>query len=148
MLADILAAFRAPEPSRLTHEDSRLALTALLVRVARADHDYAEAERAMIQKLLMERYGLSTDAATPLRAEAEDLEAKAPDTVRFTRVVKETVPYEHRETVVEALWSVVLADDRRDHNEDGFMRLVVSLLGVNDRDSGIARQRVQDRMSK
>ncbi len=148
MLADILAAFRAPAPDRLTHEDARLALTALLVRVARADHDYAAAERQMILQVLMERYGLSQQAATALRTEAEDLEAQAPDTVRFTRVVKETVPYEHRETVIEALWSVVLADDRRDHDEDGFMRLVVSLLGINDRDSGFARQRVQNRLSK
>lgn len=148
MFADILAAFRAPAPGRLTHEDARVALTALLVRVARADHDYAAAERQMILQVLMERYGLSEQAATALRSEAEDLEAQAPDTVRFTRVVKETVPYEHRETVVEALWSVVLADDRRDHDEDGFMRLVVSLLGVNDRDSGFARQRVQNKLSK
>ncbi len=96
----------------------------------------------------MERYGLSESDAAALRSEAEDLESRAPDTVRFTRVVKETVPYEHRETVVEALWSVVLADDRRDHDEDGFMRLVVSLLGINDRDSGLARQRVQARLSK
>lgn len=148
MLADILAAFRAPAPDRLTNDDARLALTSLLVRVARADHDYAEAERRIILRLLMERYGLSEAAATALRAEAEDLESQAPDTVRFTRVVKETVPYEHRETVIEALWTVVLADDRRDHDEDGFMRLVVSLLGISDRDSGLARQRVQARLSK
>ena len=148
MLSDILAAFRAPAPDRLTNDDARLALTALLVRVARADHEYDQAERQVILRLLMERYGLSESDAAALRSEAEDLESRAPDTVRFTRVVKETVPYEHRETVVEALWSVVLADDRRDHDEDGFMRLVVSLLGINDRDSGLARQRVQARLSK
>lgn len=148
MLSDILAAFRAPAPDRLTNDDARLALTALLVRVARADHDYDQSERQVILRLLMERYGLSESDAAALRSEAEDLESRAPDTVRFTRVVKETVPYEHRETVVEALWSVVLADDRRDHDEDGFMRLVVSLLGINDRDSGLARQRVQARLSK
>jgi len=148
MFSDILAAFRAPAPPRLTHEDARLALTALLVRVARSDQDYAESERRKILELLMQRYSLTEDAALALRTEAEDLESQAPDTVRFTRVVKETVPYEHRETVVEALWSVVLADNRRDHDEDGFMRLVVSLLGVNDRDSGLARQRVQAKLSK
>jgi uncharacterized tellurite resistance protein B-like protein len=148
MFADILAAFRAPEPKRLTHEDSRLALTALLVRVARIDQDYSEVERQMILQLLMNRYNLAEDAARALREEAEKLEKDAPDTVRFTRVVKDTVPYEHRETVVEALWAVVLADNQRDHDEDGFMRLVVSLLGVNDRDSGLARQRVATKLAK
>ena len=75
MLADILAAFRAPAPDRLTNDDARLALTALLVRVARADNDYAEAERRMILQLLMERYALSEDDAIALRTEAEDLDS-------------------------------------------------------------------------
>ncbi|MDH5798542.1 MAG: TerB family tellurite resistance protein, partial [Paracoccaceae bacterium] len=52
-------------------------------------------------------------------------------------------PYEDRLGVIEALWSVVLADGRRDHEEDALLRLVSNLLGVNDRDSALARQRVQ-----
>ena len=39
-----------------------------------------------------------------------------------------------------ALWQVVLADGERDHEEDALMRLLASLLGVNDRDSAIARK--------
>ncbi len=42
---------------------------------------------------------------------------------------------------MRALWQVVLADGERDHEEDALMRLLASLLGVNDRDSAIARQR-------
>ncbi len=38
------------------------------------------------------------------------------------------------------LWQVVLADGTRDQEEDALMRLLASLLGVNDRDSAIARQ--------
>ena len=73
--------------------------------------------------------------------QGEELEVNAPDNVRFTRVIKEAVPDEDRAGVVEALWSVVLSDGRRDDDENGFMRLVASLLGVNDRDSAFARQR-------
>ena len=71
---------------------------------------------------------------------AEALEAEAPDTVRFTRAIKEEVPYEERFNVVRALWQVVLADGARDAEEDALMRLLASLLGVNDRDSALARQ--------
>ena len=46
---------------------------------------------------------------------------------------------------VEALWDVVLADGRRDDDEDALMRQIAPLLGVNDRDSNMARRRVEDR---
>jgi uncharacterized tellurite resistance protein B-like protein len=90
----------------------------------------------------MNRYDLSEDDAIAMRAEAEELEIQAPDTVRFTKTLKEAVPYEDRKEVIQALWSVVLADDTRDADENSFMRLVANLLGVNDRDSNIERLRV------
>ncbi len=74
--------------------------------------------------------------------EAEALEAEAPDTVRFTRAIKNAVPYEHRRGVVEALWDVVLADGARAQEEDALVRMVSNLLGVSDRDSALARQAV------
>jgi len=45
--------------------------------------------------------------------------------------------------VIGALWQVALADGDRDTQEDTLMRMVANLLGVTDRDSNIARQRVQ-----
>ncbi|MCR9113843.1 MAG: TerB family tellurite resistance protein, partial [Rhodobacteraceae bacterium] len=77
-----------------------------------------------------------------LRAKAERLEEEAPDTVRFTRAIKEAVIYDDRLGVVEALWQVALADGERDAGEDALIRLAANLLGVNDRDSALARQKV------
>ena len=96
----------------------------------------------MITNVLKTRYLLSDADARNLKENAEALEERAPDTVRFTKIVKNAVPYEDRIGVVEALWRVALADGSRDYEEDGFIRLVVKLLGVNDRDSGLARQKV------
>ena len=70
------------------------------------------------------------------------LESEAPDTVRFTRAIKEAVPYEERLGVIEALWQVVMADGQRDPEEDALLRLTASLLGVTDQDSNAARLRV------
>ncbi|ETX30045.1 TerB family tellurite resistance protein [Roseivivax isoporae] len=143
MFADFLSRLVAPNPRPLPDADARLALTALLVRVARSDGDYDAAERARIDRIAAARYGLSPEDAETLRGDAEALEAEAPDTVRFTRAIKDAVDYEHRTAVIEALWSVVLADGVRDPEEDSLLRLVSSLLGVSDRDSALARQRVQ-----
>lgn len=143
MFADLLRRLAAPEPERLPEPDARLALAALLVRVARSDGDYAEVERDRIDRVLARRHGLSPFEAARLRGEAEGLEADAPDTVRFTRAIKDGVALEDRVGVLEAMWAVVLADGDRDEEEDGLLRLVANLLGINDRDSALARQRVE-----
>ena len=119
---------------------ARQAMAAVMVRIAKSDDDYAVAECERIDAVLSVLYDLSKAEATSLRLQAEVLEADAPDTVRFTRAIKNAVPYDDRFDVVRALWQVVLADGARDHEEDALMRLLASLLGVNDRDSAIARQ--------
>ena len=116
------------------------AMAALMVRIAKSDDDFAIAECERIEAILSILYGLSLVEASSLRSKAETLEADAPDTVRFTRAIKDAIPYEGRFDVVRALWQVVLADGERDHEEDALMRLLASLLGVNDRDSAIARK--------
>ncbi|MEX5727005.1 putative tellurite resistance protein B-like protein [Rhodovulum iodosum] len=145
MFADFLSRLTAPDPALLPDPDARLALGALLVRIAHSDGEYAHEEAERIERILAARYGLSPFEATDLRRRSEALEGEAPDTVRFTRAIKDAVAYEEREGVVEALWDVVLADGIRDEEEDGLLRLVAKLLGVNDRDSALARQRVEAR---
>lgn len=133
-----------PAPTRLPAPDEQLALAALLVRVARADGFASGAELARIDRILASRYQLPAEAALALRREAETAETLAPDTVRFTRALKEAVPLESRTALAEALWAVALADGHRDAEEDRLLRLVVSLLGLSDVDSAIARRKAQN----
>lgn len=132
-----------PAPTRLPPPDAQLALAALLVRVARADGHASPGELARIDRILAARYRLSPAAARDLRTEAETAEQLAPDTVRFTRALKDAVPLEDRKSLVEALWRVALADGARDAEEDRLLRLVANLLGLNDVDNALARQRAQ-----
>ena len=87
----------------------------------------------------MARYGLDPAGAARIRADAEIAEAGAQDTVQFTRLIKEAVPYEERTGVVEALWRIAAADGIN-ADEHGLMRLVAGLLGVL-RTAALARQR-------
>ena len=143
MFGQFLSNLLAFDPQLLPGEDCRLALAALLVRVARADRTYSEAEMDRITRILQTRYGLGPFEASALRAQAEMLEEQAPDTVRFTRAIKDAVPLEERMGVIEALWAVALADGKRDDDEDALLRLIAPLLGINDRDSNLARLKVQ-----
>ena len=145
MIGGFLDRLLGTAPEAPSDEDARLALAALMVRIARADNNYETVEKERIDALLRTRYGLGQDDAQALRAEAEEVEAEAPDTVRFTRAIKDSVPYGEREGVIEALWEIVLADGVRDHEEDALLRLVAPMLGVTDQDSAHARRRIEAR---
>ena len=144
MFADLLRRLTAPAPDQMPDTDARLALGALLVRLARTDGDYAPEEKARIDRILAERYGLADPAA--LRAQCEELEAEAPDTVRFTRAIKAAVPYVDRRAVIVSMWEIVLADGVRDEDENSMMRLVAPMLGVEDQDSNAARIAIENRL--
>jgi uncharacterized tellurite resistance protein B-like protein len=142
MFADFLRRLTAPSSAPLPDADARIALCALLVRVAKADARYTVEEIRRIDRILATRYGLDPVQAARLRGQAEDLEHQAPDTVRFTRAIKDAVPYEERLAVIEALWDVVLADGEREDHEMALLRLVAPMLGISDQDSAEARRRV------
>jgi uncharacterized tellurite resistance protein B-like protein len=141
MFEAILRRLLSPQPQPLPAPDAALALAALLVRVARTDGLYAAEEVERIDRTLMDHLSLGPFEAAKLRAEAEGLEAEAPDTVRFTRALKEATAIEDRSRLMQALWSVALSDGRRDAEEDRLMRLASSLLGLTDVESALARQR-------
>jgi uncharacterized tellurite resistance protein B-like protein len=69
MFADLLRRLTDPAPAPLADTDARLALGALLVRLARSDGDYAAIEVARIDAILSARYGLSDPS--DLRADCE-----------------------------------------------------------------------------
>ncbi len=141
MIANLLKRLKAdPTPDPLESDDARLALAALLVRLARIDHDYADSEKSLIDQICAQRYALSIDEARTLRQEAEEIEATVGDTVHLTRLIKDAVPYVDRFALAVDLWRIVLADGTRDHAENSFLRLTVKLIGVNDVNSALARQ--------
>lgn len=149
MLSDLLRRMLGPHTSApLPADDAQLALAALLVRIARADGHYGDPERQRIGRILTARYGLAPFDMARLLTDAEVAEEAAPDTVRFTRILKDSVAYEERSGVVETLWEVALADGTRDQEEDAILRLAANLLGINDRDSALARQRVEARLAR
>lgn len=150
MFKDLLTRLmgEAPARSQLDGEEAELAIAALLVRVARADDHYDQAERQRIDRVLARRRGLSPAEAAARRAEAEALEAEAADTVRFTRQIKDRIGLEDRTGVLAAMWEVAYADSDRDMDEESLIRLVAGLLGIPDRESAQIRQQVLERMGQ
>lgn len=143
MFADFLKRLTAPAPAPMPDTDARIALGALLVRIAKSDGRYDVTEVARIDRILGHRYALNPIEAAKLRATCEGLEHEAPDTVRFTRAIKDAVAYDDRIAVVGALWEIVLADGERSDDEMALLRLVAPLLGVSDVDSALIRKKIE-----
>ena len=73
---------------------------------------------------------------------AAKLESQSNDNIQFTKIIKESVAYEDRFSLLKDCWLLVMADGTRSYEEDGFMRLFCSLLGLSDKDSALARQSI------
>lgn len=125
------------------HNDERVALTALLIKIAKSDYDYSSLEKSSIKIILKKRFSISELEVTDLITKAELLEDESSDSVRFTKVIKEFVPLENRNEIIEIFWELVLVDGIREDDENSLLRILGSLLGVNDRDVAFARQNVQ-----
>lgn len=139
MLNRLLKSFAAAKPEPLPEPDEKLALGALMVRVAMSDQSYELAEISRIDQLLAQRYGLKPIEAAKMRAICERLERQAPATDRFARVIREAVSIDARLDALEALWEIVLADGDVQAPELEVLNTAREALGLSEADSDSAR---------
>ncbi len=143
LLHRLIHAFDAPEPPPLPEPDEKLALGALMVRVALSDHSYKFSEVHRIDLLLRRLYGLGPIEAAKMRAMSERLEREAPDTEEFGDILRKTISFAARIDALEALWEVVLADGMRKWQEIEVLDRVRDTLGLSPEDSDAARARAE-----
>ena len=117
-----------------------LALTAIFIRIAKLDGSFDINEREKIKELVKKRFEFNDEKTENVLNMAARLEAQANDNVQFIKVIKESIAYEERFNLLKDTWILVMADGKRTYEEDGFMRLFCSLLGLSDKDSALARQ--------
>ena len=75
----------ATESEPVAEEDARAAIAAVLVMAARADDDYAEDEKKIIDSVLTSRFKLTADEAVKLREDITECSARADDGGRSER---------------------------------------------------------------
>lgn len=112
---------------------SRLAVAALLVEIARADHEVAPAERSSIRRMLAAAYGLDPGSAGELLARAERAVEESVSLYEFTRRLNDELSPDEKANAVEMLWRVAFADGRIDRYEEHLVRKAADLLYVPHR---------------
>jgi uncharacterized tellurite resistance protein B-like protein len=133
-------------PAKLSGDDKRLAMGALLVEAAFMDRVYDAAEQDLVRDILLRKFGLNDDEVDELMSDALAAQEKASDLVRFTKVIKDRCDESERVEFLELLWEVAYVDGRLDAFEDNLIRRIGGLLYVSDRQRGEARQRVLRRL--
>jgi uncharacterized tellurite resistance protein B-like protein len=142
-LIDLFAA-KSAAPSAV--DDAPFAVAGLLVEAARSDDHYTIIERKLIDRALIREFNVAPENAAAIRVRAETAQADAADIYKFTKTAKNFTP-EQKIALVEALWRVILSDGHKSDWEDALVRRVCGLVYVSDRDSGLARQRVESELA-
>lgn len=140
----ILQAFSHPEPAPLPAPDAKLALGALMVRIAKSDASYRVEEIQRIDRILARANHIGPIEAARMRATCEKLEHEAPGTGEFARLIRETVSHEGRFETLKALWAVLLADGLERPEELSAIDNMRSALGMSEADNTAARSAVSE----
>ena len=142
MFKNLIYLFTKPtdKTSSSINQSGVLALSAIFIRIAKLDGNFDTSERKKIKELLKNRFELDEEGTEKVLDMAAKLEGQSNDNIQFTKIIKENIPYEERFNLLKDSWILVMADGKRTYQEDGFMRLFCSLLGLSDKDNALARQ--------
>ena len=146
MFQQILRSFAAPQPA--PPADLRLAVAVLLIEAAYRDDTFQPEERAVIARLLRQKFALGEDEAATLLTTAEAACRASVQLHPHTSAVAQQMAAQERIQFVEMMWEVAYADGVLDPEEDALIRRMVDLIHITDRDRVLARQRVLARIEQ
>jgi len=110
-----------------------MATAALLMEVARADHDVKDEEREAVRRVIENYYSVSPEEARELADAAENQADDMTCLYPFTRLITSECSMEDRIRIVRMLWEVTCADGHIDVHEEHLVRKVADLLYVPHR---------------
>ncbi|MGD9603143.1 MAG: TerB family tellurite resistance protein [Gammaproteobacteria bacterium] len=107
---------------------------ALLLEIARADHNSTSDERKAIARAATQVFGVEGATADALIAEAEIAVDEAVSLFDFTRLLNDRLDRTMKLRLLEHLWRVAYVDGHLDHFEEYFLRKICDLLHLTHRD--------------
>ena len=112
----------------LSHSQKQLAIAALLIEVAMADHVFDEREMLSLQHHLKQKFAITDSQLAELIDLAKDQSAQATSLHQFTSLVHQhCIPQEKFELLV-SMWELALADAELNKYEEYVIRKVADLI--------------------
>ncbi len=140
----------APHPvTQATDGEQRLriATSAILIEMTRADFEVKPEELASVAEALETTFAISAAETQELLRLAEQEAQHATDFYQFTSLINRSFSAEEKTRVIELMWQVAYADGRADRYEDHLVRKIAGLLHVPHKDFIAAKQRARQSRS-
>jgi uncharacterized tellurite resistance protein B-like protein len=133
MISKLLERLRGQGDEPVEVDEHLIALSAatLLLEVAWADHDIAEAELAAIRRALIEQFGLDVQEAEEIIAESRNRQEESVGMHAFTRNLVEAFDEQKRFELLTHLWRLAYSDASIDRFEEHTIRRISELLYVS-----------------
>jgi uncharacterized tellurite resistance protein B-like protein len=125
-----IAARAAEDPGGGRDRALKLAASALLFEVVRADGQVTAEEVTVMRTAIQSTFGLSREDSDELVRLGEAEARKATSLYEFTRLVDHGFSAEQKKRVVELLWLIAFADGKKDAEEEHVIRKIAGLLHV------------------
>lgn len=114
----------------LTDHQKQLAVAALLVEVAMADHQFSESELQNISAILKRKFTLSSDEIDELISLAKHETNHATSLHQFTQLINQYCNEGEKFNLMKAMWEMAYADGDLNKYEDYIIRKIADLIYV------------------
>lgn len=114
----------------LSDHQKQLAVAALLIEVAIADHQFSETELTNLGVILERKFSLSRDELAELINLAKNETNHATSLHQFTQLINQYCTTEEKFRLMKAMWEMAYADGDLNKYEDYIIRKVADLIYV------------------
>ena len=121
----------------------KLATASLFIEMIFQDHKVSEDEKSTVQKILQEKFELSSVETKQLYELAEEEVKQATDYHQFTNLIAKNFDQPQKIKVIEYLWMIAYSDYHLDKYEEHMVRRIADLIYVSHKDFMQAKHRVE-----
>ncbi len=120
-----------------------VAATSLMVQLARVDNSEDPEELKTIVDCAIRVHKVSVDEASAILDDALEHADDSTSLYEFTGVLNEQFDQQAKQSILESIWRVALADGRVDKYEEHLIRRIADLLHLNHREYMQARHQAE-----
>ena len=118
----------------LSHSQKHLAVAALLIEVAMADHVFDEREMQSLKLHLKQKFSIDDSQLNELIALAKEETSDATSLHQFTTLVHQHCNSQEKFELLVSMWELAFADNDLDKYEEYVIRKVADLIYVSHSD--------------
>ena len=132
------------EPKKTNENSFHLDLYNLVYEIIIADHEISPEEIDLSSELVEYYFQIPKDINKQEFQKLADRQHFNTDLSQFTQRLKMSLSYEQRMDIILICWQVLMADGIEDQLETSIVRTLSTLLGLEDKDFILIRNRVKD----